>query len=312
VSIALRKIITALLVAGPLVGTGYAVFASWGRFMGFTDLALLIGLYVLIAMGVTVGFHRYLTHGSFKTNRFLKAILTILGTMSLEGSPISWVANHRLHHAYADRQGDLHSPHLSNNPVTGFIHAHFSWLFADSQADPKYWAEDLGRDRMIVLISRYTILWWIIGLIIPYFIGGWSGLMWGGLVRVFLTHHVTWSVNSVCHIFGSRPFNTKDRSTNFWPVGLLAFGEGGHNTHHASPKSARHGLFWWHFDMSWVVIRMLEKTRLAQDVYVQEPVVLKQALRERAAGVPVVLRRSLAGGPAEKTGEESGGRCENR
>ncbi len=194
----------------------------------------------------------------------------------------------------------MHSLHLSKNPVTGFFHAHFAWLFADRQADPKCWAEDLSRDRMIVLISRYTILWWMIGLIIPYMIGGWSGLMWGGLVRVFLTHHVTWSVNSVCHLFGSRPFNTKDRSTNFWPVGLLAFGEGGHNTHHASPKPARHGLSWWHFDMSWVVIRMLEQIRLAHDVYVQESVALKQGLIERAAGVQVVLRRNLTVGFAEK------------
>ena len=292
------KIITGSVVIGPLIGTVYAIYAAWGHSIGLTELALFIGMYITAALGITVGFHRYLTHGSFRTNWFLKAILTIVGSMAFEGSPISWVANHRLHHAYADREGDLHSPHLSRGTITGFIHAHFGWLFADKKADQAYWAEDLIQDRTIVLVNRLTILWMIIGLVLPYILGGWTGLLWGGVVRIFVTHHVTWSVNSVCHLFGSRAFNTKDQSTNFWLVGLLALGEGGHNTHHASPKSARHGLYWWHFDMSWILIRLLEGIRLAHDVYVQENESLKIGLKHRASGVQVTLRKSLTNGIA--------------
>jgi stearoyl-CoA desaturase (delta-9 desaturase) len=177
--------------------------------------------------------------------------------------------------------------------VRGFLHAHLSWLFSAGNAEPDVWAEDLKADRDIVLVSRLTLVWWVLSLLIPFLIGGWTGFMWGGLIRIFLIHHVTWSVNSVCHLFGSRPFRTKDRSTNFWPVGLLAFGEGGHNTHHASPKSARHGLRWWHFDTSWLIIRVMEDLRLVHDVYVQETTALRRSLKERAAGVRVVLRREL-------------------
>ncbi|MQF69499.1 acyl-CoA desaturase [SAR202 cluster bacterium AD-804-J14_MRT_500m] len=287
------KLITGLIVVGPLIGTVYAVYVSWGHFIGLTELALLIGMYIMVALGITVGFHRYLTHGSFRTNWFLKVILTAVGAMAFEGSPISWVSNHRLHHAYADREGDPHSPHLSRGSITGFIHAHFGWLFTDRKSDAAYWADDLVQDRTIVLVSRLTILWMIIGLVIPYILGGWTGFIWGGVVRIFVTHHVTWSVNSVCHMFGSRPFNTKDQSTNFWLVGLLALGEGGHNTHHASPKSARHGLYWWHFDMSWILIRTLEGIRLAHDVYVQETESLRLGLVRHASGVQVALRKSI-------------------
>lgn len=292
------KIITGFVVIGPLIGTVYAIYAAWGHSIGLTELALFIGMYMTAALGITVGFHRYLTHGSFRTNRFLKIIMSIAGSMAFEGSPISWVANHRLHHAYADREGDLHSPHLSRGAITGFIHAHFGWLFSDKRANQVYWAEDLIQDRTIVLVNRLTILWMIISLVVPYILGGWTGLLWGGVVRICVTHHVTWSVNSVCHLFGSRAFNTKDQSTNFWLVGLLALGEGGHNTHHASPKSARHGLYWWHFDMSWILIRLLEGIRLAHDVYVQETESLKIGLKHRASGVQVTLRKSLTTGIA--------------
>ena len=287
------KIITAMLVILPFLGTVYAIYASWGQFIGLKELVLLIGMYIPIALGITVGFHRYLTHGSFKTNWLVKVILTLLGTMALQGSAISFVANHRLHHAYSDREGDLHSPHLSRGTIRGIIHSHFGWLFNDGKADAGYWADDLMRDRTIVLISRFTIVWMVIGLVVPYLIGGWTGFIWGGLVRVFLIHHVTWSVNSVCHLFGSRPFNTKDQSRNFWLVGLLALGEGGHNTHHACPKSARHGLYWWHFDMSWVIIRILEGVRLVRDVYVQETKSLTLGLRDRASGIQVALRQNV-------------------
>jgi len=281
---------TAILVVGPLVATAYAILLAWNQYVGWGDLALLFTMYTLTACGVTIGLHRYLTHGSFKTNRPTKMALVMLGAAACEGSPISWAVNHRLHHAYADRKGDPHSPHLSSSRLLGFIHAHVGWFFARQTAEADCWARDLLNDRDIVWVSRYTIVWAALGLVIPLLLGGWSGLLWGGLVRVFLAHHVTWSINSVCHIVGSRPFETRDQSTNFWPFAMLAFGEGSHNTHHASPKSARHGLYWWHFDLSWVVICTLQKIRLAYDVYVQDPIDLKRALLYRTAGVKVVLQ----------------------
>jgi stearoyl-CoA desaturase (delta-9 desaturase) len=287
------RVIAIILVGGPFAAMGYALFLASNLYLDWSDLALLLTMYTLTAFGITIGLHRYLTHGSFKTNRLIKITLVILGAMAFEGSPISWVANHRLHHAYSDRDGDPHSPHLTKGLVSGFVYAHIGWFFARRRADPAFWARDLVRDSDILLISRYSLVWALLGLAIPFAIGGWSGLLWGGLVRIFLVHHVTWSVNSVCHIFGSRPFGTDDKSTNFWLVGLLAFGEGGHNTHHAAPKSARHGLYWWHFDLSWMVIRVLQKVRLASAIYELDPTDLKRALRERAASVKVVLRYGI-------------------
>jgi len=287
-STVLRRVIILTMVVGPLIGTVYAIYMGWNGIVGMLDLVLFASLYFFTAIGVTIGYHRYLTHASFRTNRVLKFVLVILGCVSLEGGPISWVANHRKHHAFSDREGDLHSPHLSRNIILGFMYAHVGWIIQGREADTQRWAPDLLEDADIKFINKTTALWIILSLIIPFLIGGWSGLLWGGLVRILLTHHVTWSVNSVCHVFGSRPFSTKDRSTNQWLVGLLAFGEGGHNTHHASPRSARHGLFWWHFDLNWVIIRALANLGWVFDVYILDPTDLKQALSVQAPGVKVI------------------------
>lgn len=166
-------------------------------------------------------------------------------------------------------------------------------VLGEQRADPQHWTRDLLKDRDIVFIQRTVIFWCGLSLAVPLAIGGWSGLLWGGFARIFLSQHVTFSVNSVCHIFGSRPFETKDHSTNHWLVGLLALGEGGHNTHHASPRSARHGLYWWHFDTSWLVIRAMERFGLAGDVYDLDPDSLKIALRERASRVKATIRGRL-------------------
>ena len=289
------------LVVGPLVTIAFAINMTWNWLVDWQDIVLLATLYTLTAFGVTIGFHRYLTHGSFKTNRVIKYILVILGTMSWQGGPIGWASNHRQHHAYADEEGDLHSPHLSRNLLRGFFHAQMGWLLGNNRSDPHRWARDLIKDPDIVFINRTAVLWCGLSLLVPFLIGGWSGLLWGGFVRILLAHHVTWSVNSVCHIFGSRPFNTNDLSTNHWLVGLLAFGEGGHNTHHASPRSARHGLYWWHFDSSWVVIGILERLRLAYNVYALHPEDLKVALRDRAAGIKVIFRHELRNSKAAST-----------
>ena len=294
-STVLRKVIIITMVVVPLIATVYAIYLGWNGIVGIQDLVLLASLYCFTALGVTIGYHRYLTHASFRTNRVLKFVLVILGCVSLEGAPITWVANHRKHHAFSDREGDLHSPHLSRNIVLGFMHAHVGWMIEGRAADIKEWAPDLLKDADIKLINKTTALWVILGLVVPFLIGGWSGLLWGGLVRILLNHHVTWSVNSVCHVFGSRPFRTKDRSSNHWLVGLLAFGEGGHNTHHASPRSARHGIFWWHFDLSWVIIRALANLGWVFDVYTLDPTDLKQALRVEAPGIKVIKVYPLTG-----------------
>ena len=294
-STVLRKVIIITMVVGPLIATVYAIYLGWNGIVELLDLVLLASLYSFTAIGVTIGYHRYLTHASFRTNRVLKFVLVILGCVSLEGAPITWVANHRKHHAFSDREGDLHSPHLSRNIVLGFMHAHVGWMIEGRAADKKEWAPDLLQDADIKFINKTTALWVILGLIVPFLIGGWSGLLWGGLVRILLNHHVTWSVNSVCHVFGSRPFRTKDRSSNHWLVGLLAFGEGGHNTHHASPRSARHGIFWWHFDLSWVIIRALANLGWVFDVYTLDPTDLKQALRVEAPGIKVIKVYPLTG-----------------
>ena len=283
------------MVIGPLIATVYAIYLGWNGIVELLDLVLLASLYSFTAIGVTIGYHRYLTHASFRANRVLKFVLVILGCVSLEGAPITWVANHRKHHAFSDREGDLHSPHLSRNIVLGFMHAHVGWMIEGRAADIQEWAPDLLKDSDIKFINKTTALWVILGLIVPFLIGGWSGLLWGGLVRILLNHHVTWSVNSVCHLFGSRPFRTKDRSSNHWLVGLLAFGEGGHNTHHASPRSARHGIFWWHFDLSWIIIRAFANLGWVFDVYTLDPTDLKKALRIEAPGIKVIKVNPLKG-----------------
>ena len=244
------------LVIIPLVGVALALRTLWDRAAGWGDVALMLAMYVPISLGITIGFHRFLTHRGFRAHPAVKATLLVLGSMAVEGSAVAWAANHRKHHALADREGDPHSP------ADGFFHAHVGWLFDGQQADQMTYARDLRDDRMVMWISRLSPLWVVLALVIPFLIGGWTGLLWGGLVRIFLTHHVTWSVNSVCHTFGGRPFRTKDRSRNQWVVGLLAFGEGWHNNHHAFPRSALHGLRWWQFDLSGLTIRLLERVRL--------------------------------------------------
>lgn len=256
----LAKFSVLLTVILPLVATVYAMYLLWDRAVGWGDIALMVGLYIPISLGITIGFHRYLTHRGFGTNPVIKATLLILGSMAIEGPAIGWAANHRKHHALSDQTGDPHSP------LDGFFHAHVGWLFRGQVADYNTYARDLTADRMIVWISRLFPLWVVLSLLIPFLIGGWTGLLWGGFVRIFLTHHVTWSVNSVCHTFGQRPFVTKDRSHNQWLVGLLALGEGWHNNHHAFPRSALHGLRWWQFDLSGLTIRGMERLRLIRNV----------------------------------------------
>jgi len=254
-----------VVVIVPFLATLFAIWLLWDRAVNWTDLALLVAFNVIGGLGVTVGFHRMLTHRSFHPHPVVKSILLAFGSMAVEGPALEWAATHIKHHAHSDRDGDPHSP------VEGFWHAHMGWMFNRSPADPNVYCRNLVKDPIVVFISRTFILWVVLSLVIPFAIGGWTGLLWGGLVRIFFTHHITWSVNSVCHTFGKREFETRDQSRNEWIVGLLGFGEGWHNNHHAFPRSAFHGLHWWQFDLSGYVIWTLERMNLVSDVYRVSP-----------------------------------------
>jgi stearoyl-CoA desaturase (delta-9 desaturase) len=254
-----------VVVVLPFLATLLAIELFWQRAVNWTDIALLIAFNVIAGLGITIGYHRMLTHRSFQPHPIIKFIFLAFGSMAVEGPALEWAATHIKHHAHSDREGDPHSP------VEGFWHAHMGWMFNRSFADPNVYCRNLVNDPMVVFISRTFIVWVILSLVIPFAIGGWTGLLWGGLVRIFFTHHITWSVNSVCHTFGKREFETRDQSRNEWVVGLLAFGEGWHNNHHAFPRSAFHGLHWWQFDLSGYVIWTLERAGLVRDVYRVSP-----------------------------------------
>jgi stearoyl-CoA desaturase (delta-9 desaturase) len=264
----------------PLAGVVVAAALAWryGLF-GWVDLGLLLGMYVATMIGVTVGFHRLFTHRSFEAVRPVQFILGVLGSMTFQGPLLEWVGRHRQHHQHSDDEGDPHSPHAPRRcgfwgRVRAFWHAHIGWAFAPDPSDLDRYAPDLRKSRMLRAVSALFPLWAALGLLIPvgigYAIGGWwgalTGFLWGGLVRVFLGHHVTWSVNSVCHLWGTRPYESGDESRNNPVVGLLAMGEGWHNNHHAFPTSARHGLRWWQIDVGYYVIRLLAWLRLAWNV----------------------------------------------
>jgi stearoyl-CoA desaturase (delta-9 desaturase) len=263
------KGIVLIAVIGPFVATLYAINLLWNHAVHWSDIVILLGMYTCITFGVTAGFHRMLTHRSFTPHPVVKFILLVFGSMSLEGSALEWAATHVKHHAHSDKDGDPHSP------VEGFVHAHLGWLFKDKMADPNVYCRNLVKDPIVVFVSRTFLLWVFLSLLIPFALGGlvggwagaWTALLWAGLVRIFLVHHVTWSVNSICHLFGQRMFETADQSHNEWVVGLLAFGEGWHNNHHAFPRSAFHGMRWWQIDFAGYLIWTLERLGLAKDVY---------------------------------------------
>jgi stearoyl-CoA desaturase (delta-9 desaturase) len=246
-------------------------------------------MYVLSALGTSVGFHRLLTHRSFETYRPVKYVFAIIGTTSVQGSVIKWVASHRKHHAHADEDGDPHSPHLSGGGflagLKGLWHAHVGWLLTRGHdADPRRYARDLLEDRGMRVIGSAFPLIVLAGLLVPfgagYLIGGTlkaglTGLLCGGLARIFLWHHVTFSVNSLCHTFGRRQFDTEDRSTNLSWLAIPSMGEAWHNNHHAFPRSARHGLRWWQVDPSGLLIRALARLGMAWNV-VEIPVTRQQ------------------------------------
>lgn len=257
-----NKIIISIAVVVPFLGVLMAIWLSWQRFVFASDILLLLGMYSLTALGVTIGYHRMLTHDGFKSSTPIRAIFLILGCMAFAGSrPDEWAATHIKHHAHSDEEGDPHSP------LEGFWHSHMGWMFSlSSFADVQEYAPQLLKDPVVMFVSKTSLLWAILGFLIPFLTGGWTGLLWGGVVRLFVTTHATWSVNSVCHVFGSRAYETTDESRNEWIVGLIGFGEGWHNNHHAFPRNAFHGMRWWQFDLSGLIIRVMESFGLVWDV----------------------------------------------
>ena len=275
------RIINLMAVTIPFAGLVAAIIMLWGVAFNWVYLALLVGMYAVTAIGINVGYHRFFTHRSFKTPRFIEAILAVLGSMAVEGPVIQWAAMHRCHHQHSDEHQDPHSPHTHDggfwNMVLGMWHAHMGWLFRPHPPGLARYVSDLRKDRLVRSMSKLFPLWVLIGLLVPAALGGlftlsWMGVLlgfiWGGLVRIFLVHHVTWSINSVCHIWGTRPFDTHDESRNNAIFGVLALGEGWHNNHHAFPTSARHGLRWWQLDVTYMIIRGMAMVGLARDVRV--------------------------------------------
>ncbi len=265
----------------PVIGFVAAIVLLWDKAVGPRDLAIMTVLYVLTGLGITVGFHRLLTHRSFKAAPPVRAAFAILGSMAVQGPVLNWVADHRKHHAFTDEEGDPHSPHLSGRPgilgaLAGLWHAHVGWLFTVAgRAARERYVPDLLRDRTLRFIDRAFFLWVALGLLVP-FVLGWAlggtlgaaltALLWGGLVRIFLLHHVTFAINSLCHFLGRRRFRTDDESRNVAWLAPLSFGEAWHHNHHAFPTSAFHGLRRWEIDPGGWVIRALERAGLAWDV----------------------------------------------
>jgi stearoyl-CoA desaturase (delta-9 desaturase) len=289
-SIVTERVATALFVAGPAVGLAVALPLLWGNAVGLSDLVIAGIFYLVAGFGISIGFHRLFTHHSFKANRPLKIILAAAGSMAFEGSVTSWVANHRRHHMFSDQPGDPHSPHRYGSGVAaqakGFLYAHIGWLFTTDSTSTTRFAPDLLRDDDIVWATRLFPVYAGLSFAIPFGLG-WmitgtltgaiTAFIWAGVVRMMLFHHVTWSINSVCHMFGSKPFATKDRSTNFAPLALLSLGESWHSYHHANPASARHGVLPRQVDISARVIRLLEYAGWATRVHWPAPATLTVA-----------------------------------
>jgi stearoyl-CoA desaturase (Delta-9 desaturase) len=267
-----RRALSLLILLAPPITAVFVTVRAIGEPVPWRNLVLLTVFYFVVMHGVTIGFHRLFTHRSFEARRPLKIVLAVLGSMSFQGSIIGWVADHRRHHRYTDRPGDPHSPiSRDNTPIAGwrgFVHAHMGWVFSNASTPRAEFAPDLLRDPDLVLIDRLFVPCCIATLALPFGLGyaltgtlagALGALVWAGVLRVGLGLHFTWAINSVCHRFGSRPFRTRDRSTNFAPLALLTGGEAWHNAHHAFPALARHGVDPGQIDTSARLIRWFER-----------------------------------------------------
>ena len=304
---ALERRITVVAVALPFLGFLTAIALLWGSGVTWLDVGILAVMYVAVGFGVTIGFHRMLTHRAFDAKPWVRATFAILGSMSVQGAVIHWVADHRRHHAFTDEEGDPHSPHLNEadgvrGVLKGLWHSHMGWLFEGQRTSATRFAPDLKKDPVIRWVDKNFPLWALLGLAIPFVLGfalsggslfaGFTAFVWAGLVRVFLLHHATWSVNSICHMYGRQPFAIEDESRDNWLVAMVSLGEGWHHSHHAFPTSARHGLSRFQPDPSYWVIRTLERLGLVWNV--KRPKDERIAAKRVGAAPPVARERQLA------------------
>ncbi|GAA1639208.1 acyl-CoA desaturase [Catellatospora bangladeshensis] len=265
----------------PFLALFAVIPVAWGGWLSGTDVAIFAVMYVVTGLGITVGYHRYLTHSSFKATRWLRVTLAVAGAMAVQGSPTQWVADHRRHHQYSDLEDDPHSPWRFGNSLKGLtkgmFHAHVGWLFARELSNRARFAPDLVADKDIQKVDKLFGLLSLTTAFAPAVVGGlvtwsWQGALtaffWAGLIRIGLLHHVTWSINSVCHVYGERPFEMRegDKASNFWPLAILSFGESWHNLHHSDPTCARHGVLRGQIDISARVIWLFEKFGWATNV----------------------------------------------
>ncbi len=277
----LDRFLTGTITVIPFIALGLVGWQLWNDLLHWSDIAVFLICYMLTGFGVTIGFHRHLTHRAFKAKPWVRGTLAILGSAAIEGPVIAWVADHRKHHAFADVEGDPHSPHVDHGvglkgALRGLFHAHVGWLFIHThRGNKERYAPDLMKDPLIRWIDRRFVLWVVLGLLFPFALGGLiggsldaalTGLLWGGAVRMLVVHHVTYSINSLCHFFGNQAFDTGDESRNLAWLSFFTFGEAWHNNHHAFPTSYEHGMRRWQFDPSRYVIRGLEKMGLVWDV----------------------------------------------
>jgi stearoyl-CoA desaturase (delta-9 desaturase) len=296
------RITIGVFVVAPLIAVVLAIPVAWGGWLSWVDVALVFIMWTITASGITVGYHRFFTHGSFKANRAVKLTLAVMGSMALEGSLDQWVADHRKHHKFSDEVGDPHSPWrfgTSRKAVAkGLYYAHVGWLFDEENTPIEKYAPDIAADPDLRAVSRWFPAVVITTLLLPALLGGlitwsWMGALtaffWAGLVRVALVHHVTWSINSICHVFGTRPFKSRDLSSNVAWLAIPSFGESWHNLHHVDQTSARHGVLKGQIDLSAEIIRGLEKTGLAYDVRWPKPDRIAARLKDPA------MRRRVPG-----------------
>jgi stearoyl-CoA desaturase (delta-9 desaturase) len=293
----LERNINLIAVFGPFVVLAAVAPLAWHTdLLNWSDILVFAVMYVVAGLGITVGYHRLLTHRAFQTHRWVEYAFAIVGGLAVQGRVIDWVADHRKHHAHTDEEGDPHSPHAGQGAgvrgaLRGLYHAHVGWLFSEQgRARPDKYARDLFEDAGMRRIHR-SFQWIVLAtFVIPFLFGlaltqslhgALTALLWGGLVRVSMLHHVTWSINSVCHFFGRRRFATDDHSTNVFWLALPSFGESWHHNHHAFPRSAFHGLRRWELDPSAVVVRALRRVGLAWNVVEITPE--RQAQLQRAA-----------------------------
>jgi stearoyl-CoA desaturase (Delta-9 desaturase) len=291
-----KRIVALVTIGIPAIGFAVAVYLMIAGRATVLDYTLFVVFYAIQMFGITIGFHRYVAHKSFKTSRFFEGVLMIAGSMALEGPLLFWVGTHRRHHRYADEEGDPHSPNLSGSDARGKLkglwYAHIPWMFSDHESRANVFAPDVLRDRRLYSYSRTYPIWALASLVLPAFAGlvfgsslasAFSGFIFGGLARVFVANQAAWCVGSISHLVGSRPFANRDDSANNWPVAFFTFGEGLQNNHHAFPGAYRHGMRWWEPDLSGWVIAALAKARIVRELHMPSRAAINNRLRATRA-----------------------------